>query len=110
MTRDARFWRNATIVGLVHLGLLVGLLWWSRNPSRVPKNVVSSHRRKKGLLLETERGASIYTIRNYSQALQEFPNHRNSILPEAVTVPVRQVQRYEVLAPKEFRNWPLFVR
>ena len=40
MTRDARFWRNVTIVGLVHLGLLFGLLWWSRNPSRVPKDVV----------------------------------------------------------------------
>ena len=40
MTRDARFWRNVTIVGLIHLGLLFGLLWWSRNPSRVPKNVV----------------------------------------------------------------------
>ncbi len=45
-----------------------------------------------------------------SQAIQEFPNHRNSIVPEAVTVPVRQVQRYEVLAQKEFRNWLLFVR
>src|SRR4029077_18846077 len=40
MTRDARFWRNVTIVGLVHLGLLFGLLWWSRTPSRVPKDVV----------------------------------------------------------------------
>ncbi len=40
MTRDARFWRNVTIVGLIHLGLLFGLLWWSRTPSRVPKDVV----------------------------------------------------------------------
>jgi TonB family protein len=40
MTRDARFWRNVTIVGLVHVVVLLGLLWWSRTPSRVPKDIV----------------------------------------------------------------------
>jgi TonB family protein len=40
MTRDARFWRNVTIVGLIHLLVLFGLLWWSRARPRVPKDVV----------------------------------------------------------------------
>jgi TonB family protein len=40
MTRDARFWRNVTLVGLVHVVVLLGLLWWSRSPSRVPKDIV----------------------------------------------------------------------
>ena len=40
MTRDARFWRNVTIVGLIHLAVLLGLLWWSRSPRVVPKDVV----------------------------------------------------------------------
>jgi TonB family protein len=40
MTRDARFWRNVTIVGLIHLVILFGLLWWSRARPRVPKDVV----------------------------------------------------------------------
>ncbi|MBA3650146.1 MAG: hypothetical protein H0W66_01365, partial [Chthoniobacterales bacterium] len=40
MTRDARFWRNVTIVGLVHVVVLLGLLWWSRTPSKTPKNIV----------------------------------------------------------------------
>ena len=40
MTRDARFWRNVTIVGLIHVIVLVGLLWWSRAPQRTPKDIV----------------------------------------------------------------------
>lgn len=40
MTRDARFWRNVTIVGLVHVLVLLGLLWWSRTPTRTPKDIV----------------------------------------------------------------------
>jgi TonB family protein len=40
MTRDARFWRNVTIVGLIHVVLLLGLLWWSWSPGRVTKDVV----------------------------------------------------------------------
>ena len=32
MTRDARFWRNVTIVGLIHLGLLFGLLVVESHP------------------------------------------------------------------------------
>ncbi|MGH8093475.1 MAG: TonB family protein [Chthoniobacterales bacterium] len=40
MTRDARFWRNVTIVGLIHAAVLLGLLWWSRSPRPPPKNVV----------------------------------------------------------------------
>ncbi len=40
MTRDARFWRNVTIVGLIHVVVLLGLFWWSRSPSNVPKDIV----------------------------------------------------------------------
>jgi TonB family protein len=40
MARDARFWRNVTIVGLFHLVVLLGFLWWSRTPKRAPKDVV----------------------------------------------------------------------
>ncbi|MBA3544604.1 MAG: TonB family protein [Chthoniobacterales bacterium] len=40
MTRDARFWRNITIVGLIHVVVLLGLLWWSRSPRAVPKDIV----------------------------------------------------------------------
>ena len=40
MPRDARFWRNVTIVGLIRVAVLLGLLWWSRSPSGVPKDVV----------------------------------------------------------------------
>ena len=48
MTRDARFWRNVTIVGLIHLVLLVGLLWWSRAPSKAPKEYRLDGRRRRG--------------------------------------------------------------
>ncbi len=37
MTRDARFWRNVTIVGLIHVAVLLGLLWWSRSPEPPPE-------------------------------------------------------------------------
>ena len=40
MTRDARFWRNVTIIALIHVVLLVGLLWWSRSPRQEAKNIV----------------------------------------------------------------------
>ena len=40
MPKDARFWRNVTIIGLVHLVVLLGLLWWSQTPKRVPKDIV----------------------------------------------------------------------
>src|SRR5450432_1172538 len=40
MTRDARFWRNVTIIGLLHLLVLLGLLWWSRTPKHAPNDVV----------------------------------------------------------------------
>ena len=40
MTRDARFWRNLTIVGLIHLAILLGLIWWSRAPRRPTDNVI----------------------------------------------------------------------
>lgn len=40
MTREARFWRNVTIVGLIHLGILLGLIWWSRAPRRTKDNVI----------------------------------------------------------------------
>src|SRR2546430_382644 len=40
MPKDARFWRNVTIIGLLHLVVLLGLLWWSQTPKRVPKDVV----------------------------------------------------------------------
>ena len=40
MTRDARFWRNVTIVGLVHVVVLLGLLWRSHAPKSAPKDIV----------------------------------------------------------------------
>src|SRR5437773_11502868 len=40
MPKDARFWRNVTIIGLIHLAILLGLLWWSRTPRRAPNDVV----------------------------------------------------------------------
>ena len=40
MTRDARFWRNVTIVGLIHLAILLGLFWWSRSPRSPAKDIV----------------------------------------------------------------------
>src|SRR5262249_42375732 len=40
MTRDARFWRNVTIVGRIHLAILLGLLWWSRSPRPPAKDIV----------------------------------------------------------------------
>jgi hypothetical protein len=40
MPKDARFWRNVTIIGLLHLAVLLGLLWWSRTPKRAPNDVV----------------------------------------------------------------------
>lgn len=41
MTREARFWRNVTIVGLVHVVVLLGLLWWSRSAVKPkPKEIV----------------------------------------------------------------------
>jgi TonB family protein len=39
MPKDARFWRNVTIIGLLHLAGLLGLLWWSRTPRRAPNDV-----------------------------------------------------------------------
>ena len=63
MTRDARFWRNVTIVGLVHVLVLLGLLWWSYTPRRLPKNVVwmdggagAATRRQRGKRRRTCRG------------------------------------------------------
>jgi TonB family protein len=40
MPRDARFWRNVTIIGFAHIAILLGLLRWSRdarkpNPSEI---------------------------------------------------------------------------
>jgi TonB family protein len=40
MARDARFWRNVTIIGLAHIAILLGLIRWSReakkpNPSDI---------------------------------------------------------------------------
>jgi TonB family protein len=40
MPRDARFWRNVTIIGLAHIAVLLGLIRWSRevkkpNPSDI---------------------------------------------------------------------------
>jgi TonB family protein len=40
MPKDARFWRNVTIIALLHLAILLGLLWWSRTPRRAPNDVV----------------------------------------------------------------------
>jgi len=40
MTRDARFWRNVTIVGLIHLAILLGLFWWSRSPRSPAKDIL----------------------------------------------------------------------
>jgi TonB family protein len=40
MARDARFWRNVTIIGLFHVVALLGLLWWSRTPKHAPNDVV----------------------------------------------------------------------
>jgi TonB family protein len=34
MSRDARFWRNVTIIAVVHLALLVALIRWSRAPQK----------------------------------------------------------------------------
>ncbi len=34
MSRDARFWRNVTIIALVHVALLLALVRWSRMPKR----------------------------------------------------------------------------
>jgi len=30
VSKDARFWRNVTLIGLAHVGLIVGLVRWSR--------------------------------------------------------------------------------
>ena len=30
MSKDARFWRNVTLIGLAHVVLIVGLVRWSR--------------------------------------------------------------------------------
>src|ERR1700730_3992201 len=30
MAKDARFWRNVTLIGLAHAAILVGLIRWSR--------------------------------------------------------------------------------
>ena len=35
MARDARFWRNVTIIGLVHLAALLLFLRWSREPKSI---------------------------------------------------------------------------
>ena len=41
MARDARFWRNVTIIGLVHLVALLLFLRWSREPKSInPKDIV----------------------------------------------------------------------
>src|SRR5437773_11896908 len=41
MARDARFWRNVTIIGLVHLAALFLFLRWSREPKNInPKDIV----------------------------------------------------------------------
>ena len=40
MTRDARFWRNVTIIALIHVALLLGLLWWSRSSRQQAKDIV----------------------------------------------------------------------
>ncbi len=41
MARDARFWRNVTIIGLVHLAALLLFLRWSREPKSInPKDIV----------------------------------------------------------------------
>jgi TonB family protein len=34
MSRDARFWRNVTIIAVVHIALLVGLIRWNRTPQK----------------------------------------------------------------------------
>lgn len=34
MSRDARFWRNVTIIAVVHIALLVVLIRWSRAPQK----------------------------------------------------------------------------
>jgi hypothetical protein len=39
MTRDARFWRNVIIVGLIHVAILLGLIGWSRSPRRPPNKI-----------------------------------------------------------------------
>jgi TonB family protein len=41
MARDARFWRNVTIIGLLHLAALLLFLRWSREPKSInPKDIV----------------------------------------------------------------------
>jgi len=40
MTRDRRFWRNVTIVGLIHAAVLLALVWWAYAPRRSPKEVI----------------------------------------------------------------------
>src|SRR6266849_3602232 len=34
MSIDARFWRNLTLIGLVHLAFIVGLIRWSRETKK----------------------------------------------------------------------------
>ena len=34
MARDARFWRNVTIIALLHIALLIAFLRWSREPKK----------------------------------------------------------------------------
>ena len=34
MPRDARFWRNVTIIALLHVALLVAFIRWSRQPKK----------------------------------------------------------------------------
>ena len=34
MARDARFWRNVTVIGLAHVAILIGLIRWSRESKK----------------------------------------------------------------------------
>jgi colicin import membrane protein len=41
MARDARFWRNVTIIGLLHIALLLAFIRWSREPKKaLTSNIV----------------------------------------------------------------------
>jgi TonB family protein len=41
MPRDARFWRNASIIGLAHIAILLGLIRWSREAKKTnPSDIV----------------------------------------------------------------------
>jgi TonB family protein len=96
MTRDRRFWRNVTIVGLIHVVVLLGLVWWAYAPRRSPKEVIwLEGGANAGALASANRPAATPEVPPEStpQATVELPT------PEVMPTAKSEIQMPSTISP-----------